>query len=130
MVAVVVVALALGADAVRRRRDQWRDLGVNHESKARHNLRLAGMHAEIAAHDEAGAELHRAASLAAHGDGTHNAKGHSDFAAAFSGQADVERAAQRKCRALARYHRALRRKYDLAARYPWLPVEPDPPAPE
>jgi hypothetical protein len=26
-------------------------------------------------------------------------------------------------------HRALNRKYDLAARQPWLPVEPDPPAP-
>jgi hypothetical protein len=24
----------------------------------------------------------------------------------------------------------MRRKYELAARYPWLPVEPDPPEPE
>jgi hypothetical protein len=27
------------------------------------------------------------------------------------------------------YHRALKAKYDRAAGYPWLPVEPDPPAP-
>lgn len=25
------------------------------------------------------------------------------------------------------YHRRLKRKYERAARYPWLPVEPDPP---
>ena len=27
------------------------------------------------------------------------------------------------------YHGAMRRKYERAARYPWLPVEPDPPEP-
>lgn len=30
----------------------------------------------------------------------------------------------------AEYHAGLRRKYERAARYPWLRVEPDPPAPE
>jgi hypothetical protein len=28
------------------------------------------------------------------------------------------------------HHSALRRKYEHAARYPWLPVEPEPPEPE
>ena len=28
------------------------------------------------------------------------------------------------------YHAELRRKYEYAARYPWLPIEPDPPKPE
>ena len=28
------------------------------------------------------------------------------------------------------YHAAMARKYERAARYPWLPVEPDPPEPE
>jgi hypothetical protein len=28
------------------------------------------------------------------------------------------------------YHRRLRRKYERAARYPWLPVAPDPPEPK
>ena len=28
------------------------------------------------------------------------------------------------------YQAALKTKYERAARYPWLPVEPDPPAPE
>jgi hypothetical protein len=30
--------------------------------------------------------------------------------------------------AIAAYHDALKIKYERAARYPWLPVEPDPPA--
>jgi hypothetical protein len=29
----------------------------------------------------------------------------------------------------AAYHARMRRKYERAARYPWLPVEPDPPEP-
>ncbi len=28
------------------------------------------------------------------------------------------------------YHAAMARKYEHAAGYPWLPVEPDPPEPE
>jgi hypothetical protein len=28
------------------------------------------------------------------------------------------------------YHQLMRKKYDRAARYPWLPVWPDPPEPE
>ena len=31
---------------------------------------------------------------------------------------------------LADYHRNLQRKYAHAARYPWLPVAPDPPKPD
>ena len=31
------------------------------------------------------------------------------------------------CRARLDYHRIMREKYEFAARYPWLPVAPDPP---
>jgi hypothetical protein len=31
---------------------------------------------------------------------------------------------------VAEYHARLRRKYEHAARYPWLPVEADPPPPD
>jgi hypothetical protein len=31
---------------------------------------------------------------------------------------------------MAAYHRGLRLKYERVARYPWLPVVPDPPVPE
>jgi hypothetical protein len=31
---------------------------------------------------------------------------------------------------MAAYHRALKAKYARLARYPWLPVEPDPPEPD
>jgi hypothetical protein len=36
----------------------------------------------------------------------------------------------RRSRRLLLHHAALRRKYELASRQPWLPVVPDPPAPE
>jgi hypothetical protein len=35
----------------------------------------------------------------------------------------------RRCRRLLPYHAALKRKYQRAARCPWLPVEPDLPMP-
>ncbi|MGO9466104.1 MAG: hypothetical protein ACLQIB_55340 [Isosphaeraceae bacterium] len=35
-----------------------------------------------------------------------------------------------RVKSLMGYHRALNGKYDRAARYPWLRVEPDPPEPE
>ncbi len=38
--------------------------------------------------------------------------------------------ADRRHAASVAYHEALRRKYEAAARRPWLPVEPDPPGPE
>jgi hypothetical protein len=34
-----------------------------------------------------------------------------------------------RAKTLMLYHRALKGKYDRAARYPWLPVKPDPPPP-
>lgn len=34
-----------------------------------------------------------------------------------------------RIRDLLAYHTSLRQKYERAARYPWLPVEPDPPEP-
>jgi hypothetical protein len=36
----------------------------------------------------------------------------------------------RRSRRLLLYHAALRRKYELASRRPWLSVEPDPPEPQ
>ena len=69
----------------------------------------------------------------------------SEFRALAEEQADSEMAslaysddargargdAQRVARGeqMAAYHRELRIKYERAARYPWLPVEPDPPPP-
>jgi hypothetical protein len=45
-------------------------------------------------------------------------------------QAAIERAAERKNRTRARYHDALRLKYERASRYPWISVGPDPAEPE
>jgi hypothetical protein len=69
-----------------------------------------------------------------------------EFRAITEEQADAERASmeyaddargergdpQRVARGeqMATYHRGLRIKYERAARYPWLPVAPDPPEPD
>lgn len=47
-------------------------------------------------------------------------------------EAEKEEERQRMARLLRviDYHSQLARKYERAARYPWLPVEPDPPEPE
>jgi hypothetical protein len=37
-----------------------------------------------------------------------------------------DRRAMKRCRAMADYNAALRRKYERGARYPWLSVPPDP----
>jgi hypothetical protein len=47
---------------------------------------------------------------------------------ARGGNGDKQRVARGE--QMAAYHRALRLKYERAARYPWLPVGPDPPVPE
>jgi hypothetical protein len=46
------------------------------------------------------------------------------------GEARAESAEQAALGRRAAYHEALAEKYRRAARYPWLPVEPDPPPPE
>lgn len=35
-----------------------------------------------------------------------------------------------RMKAMAAYYGMMRKKYERAARYPWLPIEPDPPPPE
>ena len=47
----------------------------------------------------------------------------------FSGRGSIEEGIDRLRRRIS-YHAALKRKYELASRRPWLPVEPDPPEPE
>jgi hypothetical protein len=47
----------------------------------------------------------------------------------FTGRGSVDAFIDR-ARRLAAYHATLMRKYELASSRPWLPVQPDPPAPE
>jgi hypothetical protein len=49
-----------------------------------------------------------------------NSTANDDYAAAWMA----------RCSAKAADYAALVRQYELAARYPWLPVDPDPPEPE
>jgi hypothetical protein len=48
----------------------------------------------------------------------------------FAGRARSWAEEAEEWRARSRYHDLLRSKYERAARYPWLPVEPDPTPPE
>jgi hypothetical protein len=129
MIAVAITGILLGVDGLRRRRDRWRELEFRHQMEENSDLHLAKAHSEMAAKDEAGAELHRSAAAAAHGDRTINEEMHSGFAASFAAQAAKERDGERNRLKLARSHGELRRKYERAARYPWLPVAPDPEEP-
>lgn len=52
------------------------------------------------------------------------------WAVSFEKFAKEERASADHEGVKADYHACLREKYERAARYPWLPVEPDPPEPE
>jgi hypothetical protein len=102
MVAVAVVAFVLGAEGVRR---QW---------------------------------VYCRGRAAYHGGQETMLGGDAEVALALVGQADVGPAATRerdmsrwqseagRYAALAAYHAWLRAKYERAARYPWLPVPPDP----
>jgi hypothetical protein len=44
--------------------------------------------------------------------------------------AEIGRRERESAEARASYHAGLKRKYEEAARYPWLPVDPDPPEPK
>ncbi len=89
MVAVAVVALALGFEVTRRRRGAFRELARINENSA------WVLRSELSESDEPGP--------------------HGDLA---------------RMRRLADHCDAMRQKYARAARYPWLPVAADPPAPE
>ena len=100
MVAVAIVALLLGGDVLRRKRSGY----------------LARADAEAAR------ELESRAKVKVY-------EGAIETSAAPS-VAEGYRHRVEMYRDEANHHGRLRRKYARAARYPWLPVEPDPPEPE
>ena len=110
MVAVAVVGLIMGGivghDRLKRRRG--------------HLLNLARTHLlrEVACHNEA--NLYHALEENLRGEATYEDVYRRDYR-----KGRKENAIQRT-----RYHRAMVGKYRRAARYPWLPVESDPPEPD
>jgi hypothetical protein len=124
LAAVAIAAVVMGAERLLARRGRALGLRSQHEVHARGRLELAESFAATAARNESEAKRMRDA-----------ARDQSDerfisFALACESQATVQRSEERRLRALARYHDVLRRKYEQAARHPWLQIDPDPPPPE
>jgi hypothetical protein len=124
MALVAIVAILIGADRMRQWRDHCLALRSSHEMRERFCLLQAQGHASTAEQDEGEAKRLRDAAR------DHPDEPFNRIADACESQAAVERAAEQTQRALARYHHALRLKYDRAARYPWRLVSSDPPLPE
>ena len=103
MVAVAVIGLLIGGGAllVRQRRDYFLTLAQSH-------------------HNEVDSSMARGTALKSR-------LGSTSEMSAETGQLyrDYERMRDR-----ADHHAAMAHKYEHAARYPWLPVEPDPPEPD
>jgi hypothetical protein len=124
MIVVAVVAVACGFEMCRRRRDTFKARSNLHTIKS-----MAFDYVRLVKHSEYEA-LRRSPNLAAEyfpqfrrGRGQRKAPvleeimEKAKFASETNGEA-------------ARYHAQMRDKYEYAARYPWLPVAPDPPEPK
>ena len=129
MIVVAIAALALAANDLRLRRQRYLALRSNHEWSGRAQSTMAEGHASAAAQNEREAARMRAAISAIRDPTRIHLEYNAQIASNIEAAAAAERAAEQKCRAKARFHDALRIKYERAARYPWILVEPDPPEP-
>ena len=130
MIVVVYAAVALGANDLRRRWDRFHALRSMHEWKGRASSTLAERHASTTTDNEREAKRLRTALKSGH----YCVRSETELVAYIASNTEVaaaiERAAERKNRTRARFHDALRLKYERASRYPWISVAPDPPVPE
>jgi hypothetical protein len=130
MIVVAIAAVALGANDLRRRNNRYDALRSTHEWGGRSSISLAELHASTAAANEREVERLRATDRSGHDGQRLEAEAAIQITSNIEAAAGIERAAERQCRARARFHELLRKKYERAARYPWLTVEPDPPEPD
>jgi hypothetical protein len=130
MIVVAIAAVALGANELRRRKDRYDSLRSTHEWRGRSSISSAEFHASTAAANEREVERLRAAVRSRNHASRPEAEAVAQITSNIEGAAAIERAAERQFRARARFHELLRKKYERAARYPWLVVEPDPPEPD
>src|SRR5262249_5675012 len=122
MIVVAVAAVATGAEGMRRRHTAFRSIAQLH---ARHGV----LHREVAATFQAGVEtdqeiasFFREAVERESGNKLHREIRDRTEKLVATEKINAERYAK-----LAAYHARLRAKYERAARYPFLPVPPDPP---
>jgi hypothetical protein len=126
LIAVAGVAVLIGVDDMRRRRDRSLAIRARHAAEEKHCQHMVQAHSEVAAQNEAEAKRLREAVRAGADERI------AQFAVVIESAAASGRAKAQRQLTLARFHGELRRKYDRAARRPWLPVPPDPhpPPPE
>jgi hypothetical protein len=127
MAAVAIVAVAIGGEMMRRRSVSYRGQ-ANRYALAEAKVRTWGKNSDqrTAEHKK---HLRKVQSFAESGGGAFRASWKSFIDSATRSVTLASEEAERFHR-LAAHYAALRMKYERAARYPWLPVEPDPPKPE
>jgi hypothetical protein len=124
MVAVAVIALLIGGIALARRSAHYRREALFHSRAAARSRAEQRSKASTAKAGREQAEMWR---RRARDTGSKTAE---EAAEETAPGIAVYEAAARAAGAKADHHDLLAKKYDDAARYPWLPVEPEPPEPE
>jgi hypothetical protein len=113
MVAVVIAGIVLGIERLWHRSAEYAGIAGQHARKA------IGWDEHVSWLDGVAAKHARKA-----------ATGTGDSRSRDRENADKWAAVANGYRGMKGYHEAMRDKYAHAARYPWLPVAPDPPEPE
>jgi hypothetical protein len=126
MVLVAVAALALGAELARRRGEDFAEKAARHDMQAGEFRILADHRSRFAATCREEAGRPEGAIFKSYVNDQRNPQQTAEWlmksAAEYMGEAKYELEH-------ASYHEELKTKYQHAARYPWLPVAPDPPKP-
>jgi hypothetical protein len=128
VVVVVIVAAAMSAWRLRRLSQRYSTIAAfqrqqqGYADRARNPLPKAIDRFEV--------EGRRFAEAARTAGNQREARFMRDEAARLAGLAETYREWVRDFTELSDYRAQLRRKYEQAATYPWLPVDPDPPEPE
>lgn len=97
--------------------------GTYRQKAADHAAKLPGLNTVAELHANAARACRERAE-------SHRNSGRTEDAASSTEQATYWDRSVAALRERANYHDRMRRKWAYAVRYPWLPVEPDPPAPK
>jgi hypothetical protein len=129
VIVVAVVAIAIGAEMTRRRWVSYRKQAAEFAKLEQGMLWTAGRReAEVARREREVEELkEKAKRVEGYPDYSRNSERIADAMTQRTTMITDEAAHLRQRAAV---YSKLKEKYSHAARYPWLPVEPDPPEPE
>jgi hypothetical protein len=126
LIAAAVVGLSVGVLTLRQRSAEYRERAALHAEEKRKHMELVNFCGYLQNQFENGFicvdEYIRLVRP--------SAQDLADYRGGATEAIELARKELASERAGASYHENLKRKYDRAARYPWLSIEPDPPAPE